>query len=252
MIIKYSPTRLLIIFSLVILFPLVQKQWLNLSLFDTNNFTIYKILYYLSGIICPILVIIYSLNNYTYYKLNNRKANINLEISGKSLFFISSAILFILSILIFIYIFINLRISLNLFSINNKILDYYNFNNQLLIIVVISILLIFKKLKIFVKKVTLINFFIMSIIIWYSEISNRILNDALITDIFKLENISFFNLLFLLLIEVFYYLWSYISYGSYLSDWKIPRPCVKKEVASIANIIFFYLLIILYYALLLN
>ena len=252
MIIKYSPTRLLIIFSLVILFPLVQKQWLNLSLFDTNNFTIYKILYYLSGIICPILVTIYSLNNYTYYKFNNRKVNINLEISGKSLFFISSAILFILSILLFIYFFINLRISLNLFSINNKILDYYNFNNQLLIIVAISILLIFKKLKIFLKKVTLINFFIMSIIIWYSEISNRILNDALIADIFKLENINFFNLFFLLLIEVFYYSWSYISYSSYLSDWKIPRPSIKNEVASIANIIFFYLLITLYYALLLN
>ena len=252
MIIKYSPIRLFIFFSFVILFPLVQKQWLNLSLFDTNNFTIYKTLYYLSGIVCPLLVIINSLNKFTYYKLNNRKVNINFEISGKYLFFITSTVLLILSLLIFYYVFINIRISLNLFSINNKFLDYFNFDKQILTIVLISILLIFKKIKLFLKKVILINFFIMSIIIWYSDISNRILNEALISDIFKLENINFINLLFLLLIEVFYYLWSYISYSSYLSDWKLPSPYFRKELDTISNIIFFYLFIFLYYFVLLN
>ena len=82
MIIKFSLLRLSIIISLVILFPLVQKQWLNLYLFDINNLSIYKLLYYLSGLIVPILVIINSLNNFTYYKFNFYKKNNNNFISN--------------------------------------------------------------------------------------------------------------------------------------------------------------------------
>ena len=61
------------------------------------------------------------------------------------------------------------------------------------------------------------------------------------------ENINFVNLLLLLSIEIFYFLWSYISYSSYLSDWSIPRPN-KHELMAITNIILFYLLIFLYYS----
>jgi hypothetical protein len=89
LIIKFSLYRLSIIILLVILFPLVQKQWLNLYLFDINNLSIYKLLYYLSGLIVPILVIINSLNKFTYYKFNSHKKIYNkLDISGKSLFLI--------------------------------------------------------------------------------------------------------------------------------------------------------------------
>ena len=250
MIIKFSLLRLSIIILLVILFPLVQKQWLNLYLFDINNLSIYKLLYYLSGFIVPILVIINSLNKFTYYKFNFHKKIKNYsDISGKPLFIITLAILSILSILISNYIFINLKIILNLLMSNNEYLVQYDIDKQILFVVIISIFLILKKTKFLLKKIILTNFFIFSIISWYSQINNSSLNDVIPFYIFKFENINFVNIVFLLAIETMFYLWSYISYNSYLSDWNVPKP-YKEEVTPIFNVIIFYLLVILYYSIL--
>ena len=250
MIIKFSLLRLSIITLLLILFPLVQKQWLNLYLFDINNLSIYKLLYYLSGLIVPILVIINSLNKFTYYKFNfHKKNNNNFDISGKFLFLITLVILSILSILISNYIFINLKIILNLLISNNEYLVQFDIDKKILFVVIISIFLIFKKTKFLLKKITLINFFIFSIINWYSQINNSSLNDVIPFYIFKFENINFVNIVFLLAIETMFYLWSYISYNSYLSDWNVPKPHMK-EITPILNIIMFYLLVILYYSIL--
>ena len=250
MIIKFSLLRLSIITLLLILFPLVQKQWLNLYLFDINNLSIYKLLYYLSGLIVPILVIINSLDKFTYYKFNfHKKNNNNFDISGKFLFLITLVILSILSILISNYIFINLKIILNLLMSNNEYLIQYDIDKQILFVVIISIFLIFKKTKFLLKKITLINFFIFSIINWYSQINNSSLNDVIPFYIFKFGNINFVNIVFLLAIETMFYLWSYISYNSYLSDWNVPKPHMK-EITPILNIIMFYLLVILYYSIL--
>ena len=250
MIIKFSLLRLSIIILLVILFPLVQKQWLNLYLFDINNLSIYKLLYYLSGLIVPILVIINSLDKFTYYKFNfHKKNNNNFDISGKFLFLITLVILSILSILISNYIFINLKIILNLLISNNEYLVQFDIDKKILFVVIISIFLIFKKTKFLLKKITLINFFIFSIINWYSQINNSSLNDVIPFYIFKFGNINFVNIVFLLAIETMFYLWSYISYNSYLSDWKVPKP-YKNEVTPIFNIIMIYLLVILYYSIL--
>lgn len=250
MIIKFSLLRLSIITLLLILFPLVQKQWLNLYLFDINNLSIYKLLYYLSGLIVPILVIINSLDKFTYYKFNfHKKNNNNFDISGKFLFLITLVILSILSILISNYIFINLKIILNLLISNNEYLVQYDIDKQILFVVIISIFLIFKKTKFLLKKITLINFFIFSIINWYSQINNSSLNDVIPFYIFKFGNINFVNIVFLLAIETMFYLWSYISYNSYLSDWNVPKPHMK-EITPILNIIMFYLLVILYYSIL--
>ena len=250
MIIKFSLLRLSIIILLVIFFPLVQKQWLNLYLFDINNLSIYKLLYYLSGLIVPILVIINSLDKFTYYKFNfHKKNNNNFDISGKFLFLITLVILSILSILISNYIFINLKIILNLLMSNNEYLVQYDIDKQILFVVIISIFLIFKKTKFLLKKITLINFFIFSIINWYSQINNSSLNDVIPFYIFKFGNINFVNIVFLLAIETMFYLWSYISYNSYLSDWNVPKPHMK-EITPILNIIMFYLLVILYYSIL--
>ena len=250
MIIKFSLLRLSIIILLVILFPLVQKQWLNLYLFDINNLSIYKLLYYLSGLIVPILIIINSLNKYTYYKFNfHKKNNNNSDISGKSLFLITLIILSILSILISNYIFINLKIILNYLMTNNEYLVQFDIDKQILFLVIITILLIFKKTKFFIKKIILTNFFIFSIINWYSQINNSFLKDVIPFYIFKFENINFVNIVFLLAIETMFYLWSYISYNSYLSDWNVPKPHMK-EITPILNIIMFYLLVILYYSIL--
>ena len=250
MIIKFSLLRLSIITLLLILFPLVQKQWLNLYLFDINNLSIYKLLYYLSGLIVPILVIINSLDKFTYYKFNfHNKNNNNFDISGKFLFLITLVILSILSILISNYIFINLKIILNLLISNNEYLVQFDIDKKILFVIIISIFLIFKKTKFLLKKITLINFFIFSIINWYSQINNSSLNDVIPFYIFKFGNINFVNIVFLLAIETMFYLWSYISYNSYLSDWNVPKPHMK-EITPILNIIMFYLLVILYYSIL--
>ena len=249
MIIKYSLSRLSITFLLAIIFPLVQKQWLNLYLFDINNYSIYKILYYLSGVVCPILVILNSINNFTYYKFAIKRVNNSSDIRGKSLFLIISIVLFILSILLSSYFFISLRLLLNLIISNDMSLFSFNINSQIIIFIFFSILLLFKKIKLFFKKASLINFLIISNIIWYLEISNKAINDTFVNDIFKSEYIIFINLLFLLSIEILYYLWSYISNSTYLSDWSLPKP-YKYEIMAIFNIILFYLFIFLYYYLL--
>ena len=249
MIIKYNLVRLSIILILVIIFPLVQKQWLNLYLFDINNFTIYKLLYYLSGLICPLFVIINSLNHFTFYKFEKKIINKNIDIKGKLLLIITLSILIILSLLLSNYVFINLRIIFNLFIRDKQILSYFEIDKQILFVVLISILLLFKKIIVFMKKILLINFFLISVIIWYIEINNKILNAAFFVDILKNENLYLINLLFILSIEIFYYFWSYISYDSYLSDWSLPRPN-KQEFLSILNIIIFYSFILLYYSIL--
>ena len=123
MIINNILVRISIVFILIIVFPLVQKQWLNLYLFDINNFSIYKLLYYLSGLIIPSLVIINSLNQFTFYKFNKKNIS-NTVISGISLLVITSSILIILSTLITTYILINLRILFNLFINEN---DFFTF-----------------------------------------------------------------------------------------------------------------------------
>ena len=249
MIIKFSLVRLCIIFLLVILFPLVQKQWLNLYLFNINNFTIYKVLYYLSGITVPLLVVINSLNKFTYYKFNyHNKENKN-YISGKLLLILTIIISSILSVLISRYVFINFKIILNLFLSNNDNLLRFDVNKQILFVFIISTFLIFKKTKFILKKIILLNFFILSIITWYSQFNNYFLIDLLPFSIVKFENINFLNLVFLLSIETAFYLWSYVSYSSYLSDWNVPNPH-RQEVLPILNIVMFYLLIILYYSLL--
>ena len=236
---------------------MVQKQWLNLYLFDINNFSIYKLLYDLSGLIVPILVIINSLNKFTYYKFDFHKKNnnnYNFDISGKNLLVITLVISSILSILISRYIFINLKIILYFFLSNNESLIQFDIDKQIIFVVIITILLIFEKTKFLLKKIILTNFFIFSIINWYSQINNSSLNNVIPFNIFKFENINFVNInfvniIFLLAIETMFYLWSYISYNSYLSDWNVPRP-YKKEVTPIFNVIIFYLLVLLYYSIL--
>ena len=236
------------IFLLVLLFPLVQNQWLNLYLFSNNNFSIYKVLYYLSGLIVPILVVINSLNKFTYYKFNDHKKNIN-NISGKFLLLITLILSTTLSILISRYIFINLKIFINFIFSNNEYLVKFDFDKQILLVVIISTFLIFKKTKFFLKKIILTNYFIFSFVIWYFQINNPFLIDVVPSFIFKFGNINSFNITFLLAIETVFYFWSYISYRSNLSDWKVPKP-IFKEVLPILNIAMFYLLINLHYTIL--
>ena len=245
MILNPNLVQLLIFTFLVILFPFVQKQWLNLSLFDLNNFSFYTLLYYLSGLLCPVLLILNSIKRFTYYKLPKINTNKNNQITGISLFFLVLAILISFSSLVYIYLKFTIDFLCDLFNNNN--LFTIDFNKQLLLIFIISIFLLFKQTKVIIKKFILIIFFIFSSLIWYSEVNNIIINnDLIIISNFTFTNYNFINIIFMIFMEIFFYLWSYISYNTNLSDWIIPIP-VKTDFIPLIKIIFIYLSILLYY-----
>ena len=161
MLIKNNSTRLLVTLTFLLILPFVQKQWLNLYLFNINEFSFYSIIYYLSGTICPILICLYSLNNYTYYNFDKKKINRKKTINGKVLLFLVITNLIFLSYLIADYIYINFDLIGNLFleGINLQKPAFFQFS---LFIFLISILLIFKKSMLFFKKLILVNFIVVS------------------------------------------------------------------------------------------
>ena len=247
MIKKINLLRFSIISLLVIFFPLIQNQWLNLYLFDKYSFTIYKLLYYLSGLIFPFLVCFTSIRNFTYYEFNNEKVNNHNGIGGKLFLIIIVVSLLILSILFTSYIFLNLKLFFNLIP-NDKYSLNYDVIKYISIVGIISILLLFKKVKLFFKKVILINFFIASFIIWVLKINNILIDKSfVIKNYLNIENINIINILFLMVIELSFFLWSYVSYGSNLSDWRVPKP-KEKEFTGLLNILIFYLCITFYYS----
>ena len=73
LIIKSNTSKLIVTLSFLLILPFVQKQWFNLYSLNINDISFYSILYYLSGAICPSLVCLNSLKNYTYYKFNKDK-----------------------------------------------------------------------------------------------------------------------------------------------------------------------------------
>lgn len=247
MIIKFSLIRLTIIFLIVILFPLVQNQWLNLYLFDVNNPSIYKFLYYLSGLIVPSFVCISSLSKFTSYKFLHFKDK-DQNISGRNLLIIILITLFTISTFISYYIFINFRIIATLFfsTINYQ----FNIVNNLLFIFIISILLLFKNTRLKIKRIVLLNYFIISMFIWYAQINNIFINNIfLINNKILFDNVFYFNVFYLFILETLYYIWSCISYKSQLSDWSVPTPYFSVN-SQITKIIIFYLMIVVYYSLL--
>ena len=228
---------------------MVQKQWLNLYLFDEDNLSFYKLLYYFSGLLCPILVCFNSINKFTNYRFNNQIKNAR-DISGRRLLLTILIVLIPLATLLSNYIYINLKLLFKIFiSDNNYLLSFEN-DKQILLIAIISILLIIKKTRLFTKIILLINFLMISIFIWYAHINNILFDDViLVNKILKFENINFINILFLLKFEILYYLWVYISYSSNLSDWSVVVPKAK-ELFPILKITIFHFLIIIYYSIL--
>jgi len=83
LIIKNNTTKLLVTLSFLLILPFIQKQWLNLYSFNINVISFYSIIYYLSGAICPSLVYINSLKNYTYYNFTKDKIHSIKLIKGK-------------------------------------------------------------------------------------------------------------------------------------------------------------------------
>ena len=249
MIIKNNSTKLLVTLSFLLILPFVQNQWFNLYSLNINDISFYSILYYLSGAICPSLVCLNSLKNYTYYNFNKYKFHNIKIIKGKRLLFLVAINLIFLSYLIAEYIYINFDLMFNLFleGINVPKPDILQLS---FLIFLISILLIFKKSKFLLKKIILVNFIFISLYLWHLQINNISVDDQFhIYRYFGLNDLNLINLFILVTIEISFYTWSFLSYKTNLSDWIVPKP-QKSDVIPFLNIFIFYFFIIIYYSLL--
>ena len=249
MIIKNNTTNLLVTLSFLLILPFVQKQWLNLYSLNINDISFYSILYYLSGAICPSLVYINSLKNYTYYNFTKDKIHSIKIIKGKRLLFLVAINLIFLSYLIADYIYINFDLIFNLFleGINLPKPDILQLS---FFIFLISILLIFKKSRFLLKKLILINFILISFFLWHIQINNINIDDHFyIYKYFGLNDLNLINIFILVAIEMSFFTWSFISYKTNLSDWIVPKP-QKCEAILLLNMFIFYFFIIIYYSIL--
>jgi len=249
LIVKNNTTKLLGTLSFLLILPFIQKQWLNLYSFNINNISFYSILYYLSGAICPSLVYVHSLKNYTYYDFTKDKIHIIKIIKGTRLFFLVAINLIFLSYLIVDYIYINFDLIFNLFleGINVPKPDIPQLS---FFIFLISILLIFKKSRFLLKKIILVNFILISLYLWHLQIINISVDDQFhIYKYFGLNDLNLINLFILVAIEISFYTWSFLSYRTNLSDWIVPKP-QKGDVIPFLNIFIFYFFIIIYYSIL--
>ena len=248
MIIKNNSTRLFLTFSFLLIIPFVQKQWLNLYLFNINDISFYSFLYYLSGTICPFLIGLNSLNNYTYYKFNKNHNTRKKTIRGRTLLFLVAINLIFLSFLITKYLYINFDFVCSLFLEGIKLEpDIYQL---CFFILLISTLLIFKKSRLLFKKLVLINFILISFFIWFLQINNINVYDQFhIYRYFGLKDLNLINVFILVSIEISFYTWSFLSYKTNLSDWIVPKP-QKGDLIPILNMFIFYFFIIIYYSIL--
>ena len=249
MIIKNNKTKLLVTLSFLLILPFVQKQWFNLYSLNINDISFYSILYYLSGAICPSLVYLNSLKNYTYYKFSRYKIYSIKIIKGKSLLFLVAINLIFLSYLITDYIYINFDLIFNLFLEGINV-PKPNIPQLSFLIFLISILLIFKKSRLLLKKIILVNFILISLYLWHLQINNISVDDQFhIYRYFGLNDLNLINVFILVAIEISFYSWSFLSYKTNLSDW-IDRTPQKEDIVHIFNMFIFYFFIILYYSIL--
>ncbi len=227
------------------MFPIVQDQWLNILLLNELQFSYYSVLYFLSGFLFPIIVIKNSLTYFSDYKfISNKYQSKKFRDIG---YLVISTIL-ILSILIIRYFIFSInyiisQIDLNIFS---------DIKLKIFLLVITMILLLINKTKRIIKKLFLLSFFINSFINWsiyFLNIQNieilfnkYILNNSY----YEINNFNLLNVFYLLMFEIFYYIWSFISYQNNLSDWSINYP-KRRDLLTISEIIIFYLGVLIYY-----
>jgi hypothetical protein len=203
----------------------------------------------MSGTICPSLVCLNSLKNYTYYSFNKGNIYSKNIIKGKRLLFLVAINLIFLSYFIADYLYINLDLIFNLFlkGINLPKPDILQLS---IFIFLISILLFFEKSRFLLKKLILINFIFISFYLWHLQIININVYDQFhIYRYFGLNDLNLINIFILVAIEISFFTWSFLSYKTNLSDWIVKKP-QKEDVIPILNMFAFYFFIIIYYSIL--
>ena len=227
------------------LFPIVQDQWLNIVLLNQFESSYYSILYYLSGFLFPLIVINNSLSNFFDYKFNYDKYQ------SKKLKFIGYLfliILLILSLLIIRYLLFTINYIFPQLDLN----IYFNIQFKVLLLFILMILLLIKKTKRIIKKLFLVNFFIICFLNWtnyYLNLQNIeiFINKYISSNSFyEFNKLNILNIFFLLIFEILFYIWSFITYQNNLSDWSINYP-KETDFLPISKIIIFYLGVLIYY-----
>ena len=200
----------------------------------------------MSGYLFPSILVFYSINNFTDYQFNNNYGK-DIKNNFRYTSTIVFPILLIFSILITKY-------YIYLFSkINNASFNFLEFNLlQLIFILIISFLLLIRKTKKKVKYLYLIYYLINFSIYWtintYSlNISNTFIKDNYINNFISSNlNFNYINIIFLFLLEILFFLWSFIVDKNNLSDWNIPIP-KKSNLYPLVNIFVFYFGLIVYF-----
>ncbi len=247
--IKLNSLYFFILVILVNLYPVVQQQWLNLSLLEIEGLSPYSNLYLISGLLFPFIIILISNTNFTNYSFSENKIR-NKYVKNLSFIVISNLLFLTFLLTQYINVFINLIFQL----ISNFGLNIGNdYIPEKFIFLIILVLLLFKSTKLIIKRLFLLVFSFISILVWL-DINNILILDynyflsRLSTpNFFEFNNVNLLNILLLFLIEICFFFWSYISYKNNLSNWKVLFPS-KKDYSQLVNIFLFYGCLILYYA----
>ena len=93
--------------------------------------------------------------------------------------------------------------------------------------------MIFKKSRILLKKLILVNFILISFYLWHLQIKNINVDDQFhMYKYFGLSDLNLINLFILLAIETSFFSWSFISYKTNLSDWNVHKPQKGDDIPS--------------------
>ncbi len=223
----------------------MQDQWLNIFLLNKFEFSYYSILYFLSGFLFPIVVINNSLNNFFDYKFSSNKYESN---KLRSIGYLVTFTLLILSILIIRYFIFSINYIIPQIDLNS----YFDIKLKILLLLIVMILLLINKTKRIIKRLFLLNFFIIFFINWSTYYLNlqgiEIFINKYISDnnYYDFNNLNILNISYLFILEIFYYLWSFITYQNNLSDWSITIP-KRVDFIPLSKITIFYLGVLIYY-----
>ena len=129
---------------------------------------------------------------------------------------------------------------------------YFNIKLKVLLFLIVIVLLLFKKTKRLIKKLFLLNYFFICFISWSDYffklqgidfLVNNYINSS---NYYDFNNINILNIFYLFIFEIFYYLWSFISFQNNLSDWSITYP-KKIDLVPLSKITIFHLGVLIYY-----
>ena len=243
--IKFNSSFIFIFIFLVPLFPIVQAQWLNIFLLNEFEFSYYSILYFLSGLLFPIVVINHSFSNFIDYKFNsNKNQSKELKFKGYVVFFT----ILVLSTLIIRYFILSINYIIPQIDLNS----YFDIKLKILLLLILIVLLFLNKTKRIIKRLILFNFLIICFINWSYYFLNlngmEIFINKYISNIsyYEFNNLNILNILYLYTLEILFYFWSFITYQNNISDWSITYP-KKADLIPFSKITIFYLGVLIYY-----